>query len=89
MPSVDVEIPEGTNDPVLGATYLQVAREGLALQKTQNGGGAIPYAGPVNVPYHRYASRIPASGKENSFFDGIDVSLAGIAGLARVSRTHF
>ena len=83
LPSVDVEIPEGTYDPVLGASYLQVAREGLALQKSQNGGGAIPYAGPVSVPYHRYASQVPASGKESSFFDGIDVSLAGIAGLAQ------
>jgi LmbE family N-acetylglucosaminyl deacetylase len=82
MPSVDVEIPEGKFDSVLGATYLQVAREGLALQKSQNGGGGIPYAGPVNVPYHRYASRVPASGRENSFFDEIDVSLGGIASLA-------
>ncbi len=89
MPSVDVEIPEGNFDPVLGASYLQVAREGLALQKSQNGGGGIPYAGPVNVPYHRYASQVPASGKESSFFDGIDVSLAGIAGLAQGQPNAF
>ncbi len=82
LPSVDVEIPEGTYDPILGASYLQVAREGLALQKSQNGGGAIPYAGPVSIPYHRYASQVLTSGKESSFFDGIDVSLAGIASLA-------
>jgi len=89
MPSVDVEIPEGNFDSVLGASYLQVAREGLALQKSQNGGGGIPYAGPVNVPYHRYASQVPASGKEESFFAGIDVSLAGIAALAQGQPNEF
>jgi LmbE family N-acetylglucosaminyl deacetylase len=83
MPSVDVEVPEGNFDPVLGATYLQVAREGLALQKSQNGGGGIPNPGPVDVPYHRYASQVPAAGREGSFFDGIDISLAGIAALAQ------
>ena len=82
VPSIDVEIPEGTFDSVLGASYLQVAREGLALQKSQNGGGGIPYAGPLSVPYHRYASQVPAKGKESSFFDGVDTSLAGIASLA-------
>ena len=89
MPSVDVEIPEGNFDSVLGASYLQVAREGLALQKSQNGGGGIPYAGPVNVPYHRYASQVPASGRENSFFAGIDVSVAGIANLAQGQPNEF
>jgi hypothetical protein len=82
VPSVDVEIPEGNYDSVLGSTYLQVAREGLALQKSQNGGGGIPYAGPVSVPYHRYDSQVSAIGKESSFFNGIDTSLSGIATLA-------
>jgi LmbE family N-acetylglucosaminyl deacetylase len=89
MPSVDVEIPEGNFDSVLGASYLQLAREGLALQKSQNGGGGIPQAGPVNVPYHRYASQVPATGQENSFFAGIDVSLAGIASLAQGQPSEF
>jgi LmbE family N-acetylglucosaminyl deacetylase len=89
MPSVDVEIPEGNFDPVLGASYLQVGREGLALQKSQNGGGGIPDAGPVNVPYHRYASQLQASAREGSFFDGIDISLAGIADLAPGQPTAF
>lgn len=89
LPSVDVEIPEGNFDPVLGASYLQIAREGLALQKSQNGGSGIPYAGPMKVPYHRYASQVPASGKEGSFFEGIDISLAGIASLAQGQPNDF
>ena len=89
MPSVDVEIAEGDLDPILGASYLQVAREGLALQKSQNGGGGIPDSGPVNIPYHRYGSRVPINGKEESFFDGINVSLVGIADLAQGQPSIF
>jgi LmbE family N-acetylglucosaminyl deacetylase len=88
-PGVSLRIPEGNYDPVLGATYLQVAREGWSHQKSQNGGGRIPYAGPVDVPYHRYASVVPTTGKERSFFDGVDVSLAGIADLARGQDNGF
>src|SRR5258707_720612 len=82
MPSVDVEIPEGNFDSVLGASYLQVAREGLALQKSQNGGGGISFAGAVNGPFHRYSSQVPASGKGESVFSWIDLSPIGMANLA-------
>ena len=71
--------PEGTYDPVLGMSYVQIAREGLGYQKSQTGGGMIPKAGAVSTPYHRYGSVSPAEEKEKSFFDGIDISLAGIA----------
>ena len=87
--SVQVLVPEGNYDAVLGASYLQVAREGLALQKSQNGGGRIPLSGPVFVPYHRFASRVAAAEKEQSFFDGVDVSLAGIADLAPGQENGF
>ena len=89
MPSVDVEIPEGNFDSLLGESYLQVAREGLALQKSQNGGSGIPYSGPVNIPYHRYASRVTTNGKEGSFFDGVDISLPGMASLAQGQPNEF
>jgi len=84
-PSADVTIPEGTYSPLLGMSYLQFARLGLGEQKTQNGGGAMPAAGAFDVAYHRYGSRVNAKDKEESFFDGIDTSLAGIASLAPVS----
>ncbi len=87
--SVSIQIPEGTYDPVLGGTYIQVAREGLALQKSQNGGGAIPQAGPASVSYHRFGSLVTATDKEQSFFDGVDVSLAGIAELAQGQQNGF
>src|SRR5450755_3132533 len=70
--AANVEIPEGTYDPLLGGSYVQIAREGLGYQKSQNGGGAIPRAGQVMSAYHRFASAVPAADKEQSFFDGID-----------------
>jgi len=82
-PSLTLEIPEGLPSAASGLTYLQIAREGLGLQKTQNGGGLTPPAAPQNSAYHRYGSRVKTTDKENSFFDGVDTSLGGIAGLAQ------
>ncbi|HUB33273.1 MAG TPA: PIG-L family deacetylase, partial [Bryobacteraceae bacterium] len=85
----NVQVPVGTYDPLLGASYAQIAREGLGFQKTQNGGPAIPKAGQILAAYHRFASVIPAADKEESFFDGVDVSLAGIASLAKGGDATF
>ena len=85
----NVEIPEGTYDPVLGMSYVQLSREGLGYQKSQNGGSSIPKAGQLLSGYHRYASKVTAADKEQGFFDGIDVSLAGIATLAHDGDTGF
>src|SRR6202795_884267 len=54
--SVNLEVPEGTYDPVLGASYQQISREGLGYQKSQNGGSAIPNAGQTLSAYHRFGS---------------------------------
>jgi LmbE family N-acetylglucosaminyl deacetylase len=83
VPPSTLKIPEGAYDPVLGGSYIQLAREGLGEQKTQNGGTAVPLPGNLDVAYHRYGSRVPAPEKESSYFDGIDTSLLGIAKLAK------
>jgi LmbE family N-acetylglucosaminyl deacetylase len=87
--TVNVEAPEGEYDPVLGASYVQISREGLGQQKSQNGGADVARAGPLNASYRRIASRVEAPVKEEDFFEGIDVSLAGIAALARGGDTGF
>jgi LmbE family N-acetylglucosaminyl deacetylase len=87
--AANVEIPEGNYDPVLGMSYVQIAREGLGFQKSQTGGGMIPKAGAVNTPYHRFAAVMSAEDKEKSFFEGIDVSLMGIATLAKHGNQEF
>jgi LmbE family N-acetylglucosaminyl deacetylase len=85
-PSVDVEILEGTFDPVLGRSYFQIAREGWSQQKSQYGGGNPALPGPHFVGYHLYGSRVPvpanASAPASNFFAGIDTTLPGIAMLA-------
>jgi LmbE family N-acetylglucosaminyl deacetylase len=85
----NVEVPEGNYDPVLGMSYVQIAREGLGFQKSQTGGGMIPKAGAVSTPYHRFGAVMSVEDKEKSFFDGIDVSLLGIATLAKNSNQDF
>lgn len=82
VPTTNVEIPEGDVNPLFGGSYLQFARQGLGWQKTQNGGTGVPLDGSFNSPYHLYGSRVPANDHEKSFFDGIDVSLMGIATMA-------
>jgi LmbE family N-acetylglucosaminyl deacetylase len=81
-PEANVSVPEGKQDPAAGLTFLQMGRQGLGQQKTQNGGVTIPPPAPRMAPYHRYGARVPVGAQENSLYDGIDVSLAGIASLA-------
>ncbi len=85
VPPVNVKIPEGTYDPVLGESYFQIARTGLGQQRSQHEGPSIPLAGEVSVGYHRYGADLPPAqlkDNESSFFDGIDTSLPGLATLA-------
>ncbi len=84
-----VEVPEGEFNPLLGLTYAQVSRLGLGYQKSQNGGTGLVPAEQDPAPYHRFASVIPAQDKESSFFDGIDITLPGIATLAQGGDTTF
>jgi LmbE family N-acetylglucosaminyl deacetylase len=86
LPSADVEIPEGTYDPILGRSYLQIARAGWMKQKSQYGGGNPALPGPSSVGYHLYGSNVAAMNTPappvDNFFEGIDTSLPGIAMLA-------
>ncbi len=84
-PKADVTVPEGEPSAALGMTYVQFAREGLALQRTQIGGGVrLASTGKFDVGYTRYGSRLAygAMISEKSFFDDLDVTWAGIADLA-------
>ena len=87
VPKANVVVPEGDTDPLLGGvSYAQFGREGRSLQRSQIGGGGGQGArgGRADVSYHRYGSMLNEpdgedSGLESGFFEGIDVSLAGIA----------
>ena len=84
-----VEIPEGEYNPLLGLTYEQVSRLGLGHQRSQNGGTGMPPAEEQMSPYHRFASLASVPEKESTFFDGIDVSLMGIASLSQGADSAF
>ena len=45
-PKADVTMPVGGWDPVLGRTYVQIAREGWGKQLSQNGGANPALSGP-------------------------------------------
>ena len=85
-PSPDVMVHEGTTDALLtGAdgkplTYVQFARIGLGLQKSQIPAGfRMPPAGTFDVAYHLYGSHLAKQPMhEGSFFDGIDTTILGL-----------
>ncbi|HEV2709521.1 MAG TPA: PIG-L family deacetylase [Edaphobacter sp.] len=87
-PNANVEVPEGDHSDLLGMSYVQFARRGLSLQRSQMGpGGRTAPAGRMDVGYTRYGSRVGGAESEKGFFDGVDVSLVGIADLAPNEKT--
>jgi LmbE family N-acetylglucosaminyl deacetylase len=89
MLSTDLTVPEGQYDPWLGGSFVQVARQGLGSQKSQDGGLTPPPPGPQEAHYHLFGSRVNAPAGGDSMFAGIDVSLAGIADLAAGGNNAF
>jgi LmbE family N-acetylglucosaminyl deacetylase len=89
LPAINVRVPSGTYDSLLGASYSQIAREGWGFQKSQYGGPVVTEAGPSSTPYHRFGSLVESDDQEQSFFDGIDVSLMGIADLVKDGDATF
>jgi LmbE family N-acetylglucosaminyl deacetylase len=73
----------GEVDPVLGMSYMQFAMLGLRHQLSQGAGGWSVDPGPRYTYYKLVESVLPPhalpNGHENSFFDGIDVTLLGLA----------
>ena len=58
-PKANVVVHEGEMSSLLGMSYVQFARKGLALQKTQIGQGVrLAPAGAFDVSYHRFGSRV-------------------------------
>lgn len=90
--STDVTMEVGRRDPALGRSYVQIAREGWGMQKSQNGGANPTLSGPAETRYHLWAVAPQAAAKpgaiatnsdlfHNSKVD-IDTSVAGLAGAS-------
>jgi LmbE family N-acetylglucosaminyl deacetylase len=92
-PSTDVTIQVGGVDPVLGRSYVQIARQGWGEQKSQNGGGNPTLSGPAASNYHLWAVAQDAAAKPGTNLSNddlfhnnrvnIDTSVAGMASLAK------
>ncbi|MGA9071229.1 MAG: PIG-L family deacetylase, partial [Terracidiphilus sp.] len=90
--SADVTIPVGNLDPVLGRSYVQIAREGWGQQKSQYGGANPALSGPATTSYHLWAVAPEAASKPGTISTNddlfhnskvnIDTSITGIAHLA-------
>jgi LmbE family N-acetylglucosaminyl deacetylase len=81
-----VRLNTGTVDPVLGTSYIQFAIEGLQHQQSQGLSGISIPAGDRFTYYKLVDSLVESArdkddkdGHEQSFFDGIDETLPGLA----------
>src|SRR5690348_874125 len=78
----NVKFDIGTYSPLLGMSYTQFAVEGLAHQTSQGTGGFRVSPGHRYTYYTRVDSTLPKQelkSEESDFFDGIDISLPGLA----------
>ena len=96
VPSTDVTIEVGQWDPVLGSSYMQIAREGWGEQKSQNGGANPTLSGPGSANYHLWAVVPEAAAKAGAkaangdlFHNGkvqIDTGVEGLAALVKSDK---
>ncbi len=91
-PSTDATIPVGNLDPLLGRSYVQIAREGWGEQKSQYGGASPALTGPATTTYHLWGvapeavAKPGAAGDGNDLFHNAKVNIdTSIAGLARIA----
>jgi LmbE family N-acetylglucosaminyl deacetylase len=78
-----LKIDTGVYDPMLGASYRQIAGTGLSFQRSQGSGGRLVAPGPAISSLELLKTTMPPStGAELSLFDSIDTSLRGLAALA-------
>src|SRR5829696_30035 len=78
-----LRIDAGAYDPVHGESYAALARHGLGFQRSQNGGRVGSQPGPALWYYKRLESKVAAPDREQSFFDGVDTTIAGMHRMLR------
>jgi hypothetical protein len=81
-----IEIPSGAVDPVIGRSYAEIAAEGRSQHKSQGMGTIEPF-GPAASGLRLVESTVsngtvPTVAAERSIFDGMDVTVPGLAALA-------
>lgn len=88
-----VKLNTGKVDPVLGMSYVQFALKGLRHQESQGLAGVSVPAGDRFTFYKLVDSVVDSpkdkDGHETDFFDGIDTTLPGLAGLMPGEEAKF
>jgi LmbE family N-acetylglucosaminyl deacetylase len=74
------QVATGIMDPAIGRTYTEIAAEGRSQHKSQ-AMGTIEPLGPATSALRQMESRVPAGAAEQSVFDGLDVTVPGLARL--------
>lgn len=77
-----LKVDVGAYDPLTGKSYRQIARDGLAHQRSQGAGQAQAAPGSAMSSWLLEESVLPKSEREQSVFDGIDATITGMAKLA-------
>ncbi len=77
-----VKVDVGTYDPLLGRSYREVARDGLAHQRSQGSGASRMPPGSAMSSWMLEESLVGKNEKESGILDGIDTSILGMAKLA-------
>src|SRR5262245_28274716 len=76
------KVDVGASGPLTGKSYREIARDGLAHQRSQGAGQARTAPGSAISSWLLEESALPKAEKEQSLFDGIDTTIAGMAKLA-------
>jgi LmbE family N-acetylglucosaminyl deacetylase len=76
-----IQVQTGILDPVLGRTFAEISAEGRSQHKSQEMGTIEP-RGPQVSGLRLVESLVQGRAPEQSIFDGIDVSVPGLAALA-------
>lgn len=76
-----IQVQTGVLDPVLGRTFGEISAEGRSQHKSQEMGTIEP-RGPQASGLRLIESVVPGDTAERSVFDGIDVTVPGLAALA-------
>jgi len=77
-------IQTGEYDPLLGRSYFEIAMEARSQHKSQQQ-GLIEIRG-AQMSGERLVERINITGEDKNIFDGLDVSIKGIASLSALKN---
>jgi LmbE family N-acetylglucosaminyl deacetylase len=77
-----LKVDVGTYDPLTGKSYREIARDGLAHQRSQGGGSGRVPPGSAMSAWLLEESLVGKNEKESTIFDGLDTTILGMAKLA-------